>query len=74
MTLATDRATDGPLPNTDVKKVKGTPTVLFNGVQFQGSLEDPDAFTSFLGSVIGTVEPGADGPTPSPTPTPTPTP
>jgi protein-disulfide isomerase len=72
VTLATERATDGPLPNTDLEKVNGTPTVIVNGVHYQGSLEDPDAFTSFLASVMDDSSDG-DEATPTPTPTPTPT-
>jgi len=35
VTAATQRALDGPLPNTEVAKVTGTPTVLVNGQLFQ---------------------------------------
>ena len=71
--LASERATTGPLPNTDVEEVTGTPTILVNGVKYGGALDDPSAFQAFLASVIGAVEPGVDGATPSPTPTPSPT-
>jgi len=70
--LATERATKGPLPNTDVENVTGTPTILVNGVKYPGALDDPSAFQAFLASVLGTEEPGDDS-TPSPSPTPTPT-
>ena len=45
---ATDRALAGPLPNTDVKNVAGTPTVLVQGVQYTGALDDAAAFESFV--------------------------
>lgn len=45
---ATERATTGPLPGTDVASVSGTPTVLVNGEAYSGSLTDPDAFSSFV--------------------------
>jgi protein-disulfide isomerase len=45
---ASDRALGGPLPNTDVASVGGTPTILVNGVQYDGSLTDPSAFQAFL--------------------------
>ena len=69
VTDATDRALTGPLPNTDVEKVTGTPTVLVNGSQYSGSLADPDEFASFVLQQSAT--PSA---TPTPTPTPTETP
>jgi len=49
---ATDRALDGPLPNTDVAKVAGTPTVLVDGAQYGGALDDPDAFAAFVADAI----------------------
>lgn len=64
--LASDRATEGPLPNTDVEKVTGTPTVIVNGVKYPGALDDPSAFQAFLASVIDTDEPTGDGSTPAP--------
>jgi protein-disulfide isomerase len=45
---ATKRALSGPLPNADIKQVKGTPTVLVNGVAYTGALDDPAAFTAFV--------------------------
>ncbi len=69
VTDATTRALNGPLPNTDVPKVTGTPTVLVNGKQYQGSLTDPTEFAAFV--LEQTAEASA---TPTPTPTPEPTP
>lgn len=65
------RATAGPLPNTKVEKVAGTPTVLVNGVQYQGSLSDANAFAAFLAQNADfSGSDSGDGPTPTPTPTP----
>ena len=64
---ATDRSLTGPLPDTQVAKVTGTPTILVNGVQYQGSLTDPAAFNSFVLQVAAAAYATA---TPTPTPTP----
>lgn len=66
-TDATTRALKGPLPNTSVQKVTGTPTVIVNGGQYTGSLTNPNEFSSF-------VLKQSAAPSSSPTPTPTPTP
>ncbi|MCU1571782.1 MAG: hypothetical protein JWR33_2523 [Naasia sp.] len=65
VTDATNRALTGPLPDSDVENVKGTPTVIVNGTAYTGSLTDPDEFAAFV------LQQSA---TPSATPTPTPTP
>ena len=52
MAAATVRATTGPLPNTTVASVTGTPTVLVNGQQYQGSLTDAGAFADFIQQVM----------------------
>lgn len=52
VTAATSRALAGPLPNTSVKAVDGTPTVLVNGQQYTGSLTDAGAFTDFVQQVL----------------------
>jgi protein-disulfide isomerase len=49
---AKDRAINGPLPNTSVTSVSGTPTVLVNGQQYSGSLTDGGAFTDFVQQVL----------------------
>ena len=49
---AKDRAINGPLPNTSVANVSGTPTVLVNGQQYGGSLTDGSAFTDFVQQVL----------------------
>jgi protein-disulfide isomerase len=51
---ATDRALDGPLPNTDVEAVEGTPTVLVNGTLYEGAVDDPQAFADFVTATVAT--------------------
>lgn len=65
---ATTRALSGPLPNTEVESVKGTPTVLVNGKQYSGSLADATEFQAFV-----TQAASQSFTTSTPTPTPTPT-
>jgi len=48
VSASTKRALAGPLPNTDVKNVSGTPTVLVQGVQYTGALDDATAFETFV--------------------------
>ena len=45
---ATDRALEGPLPNSSLEALTGTPTVLVQGVQYQGDLADAAAFETFV--------------------------
>ncbi|PPG05731.1 MULTISPECIES: thioredoxin domain-containing protein [unclassified Rathayibacter] len=68
---ATERATSGPLPGTDVPAVTGTPTVLVNGEAYSGSLTDPDAFSSF---VLSAAADSYSSATPAPTSSETPAP
>lgn len=64
---ATDRALTGPLPNTNVPSVTGTPTVLVNGKQYQGALDDPKEFASFVLQAAGeTYSTSTATPTPTP--------
>ena len=63
---ATTRATDGPIPNSNVDSVSGTPTVIVNGAQYTGSLTDPAEFASFVLSASSDITES----TPTPTPTP----
>jgi protein-disulfide isomerase len=67
VTAATDRALTGPLPGSKVASVTGTPTVLVNGVQYTGSLLNPDEFKAFVTQVAAAAYSTA---TPTPTPTP----
>ena len=45
---STQRALTGPIPNSDLEKIKGTPTVLVNGASYTGSLTDPAIFEAFV--------------------------
>ncbi|WP_448005618.1 DsbA family protein [Agromyces bauzanensis] len=68
---ATNRALTEPVPNSDLPSITGTPTVLVNGQQYAGSLEDPAEFQSFvLQATSATFNDSESTPTPTPTPTP----
>jgi protein-disulfide isomerase len=43
----TQRALTQPIPNSALASLTGTPTVLVNGVQYQGPLDDSAAFAGF---------------------------
>jgi hypothetical protein len=45
---STQRALEGPIPNSDIDAVEGTPTVLVNGVKYSGSNSDAAAFEAFV--------------------------
>ena len=64
---ATDRALGGPIPNSSMKSIIGTPTILVNGKPYTGSLGDPKEFASFVQQALGETYSTS---TPSPTPTP----
>lgn len=63
---ATDRAKEGPIPGSSVAQVQGTPTILVNGKQYTGSLEDSDEFRAF---VLQASSETYSTSTPTPTPT-----
>ncbi|HEY4225838.1 MAG TPA: thioredoxin domain-containing protein [Pseudolysinimonas sp.] len=70
---ATTRALDGPIPNSDLKAIAGTPTVIVNGTQFKyTSAFDPNEFAQFVLQVAG--DAFTKNPSQSPTPTPSATP
>lgn len=70
---ATDRALNGPIPNSDVEAVEGTPTVIVNGQRFNYTLPFSSAeFADFLIQAAGSTF--NDNSTPSPEPTPVATP
>jgi protein-disulfide isomerase len=50
---STNRALSGPLPNTNVPRVTGTPTVIVDGQQYTGggNWSDPNAFIAFFDSI-----------------------
>lgn len=66
---ATNRALTEPVPNSDLASVTGTPTVLVNGRQYVGSLEDAAEFQSFVLQAAGEAYSQSTA-TPTPTPTP----
>jgi protein-disulfide isomerase len=71
---ATARAFAGPIPNSDVAQVKGTPTVIVNGQKYEGPVDDPATFAAFVVQVAGDSFSENSTPTPTPTPTETPAP
>jgi protein-disulfide isomerase len=68
---ATTRAENGPLPDSNVKTVTGTPTIIVNGVQYvltSTNVASASAFAAFVEQTAGAQFNGG-GPTPTPTPT-----
>ena len=69
---ATTRALNGPIPNSDVKSVTVTPTVIVNGNQFKYTTGfDPNEFAQFVQQIAGNsfTENATASPSPSPIPT-----
>lgn len=69
---ATERATDGPLPGTELTAVVAAPTILVNGIPFDyDPAGDPTEFRKFVLRVTGNeyVEQSTPPPTPEPTET-----
>ena len=64
---ATNRALDGPIPDSSIKAITSSPTVLVNGKPYTGSLEDPKEFASFVQLALGETY-STSTPTPEPTP------
>ncbi|MGL4340217.1 MAG: DsbA family protein [Rhodoglobus sp.] len=62
---STARASDGPIPDSDLEKVTGTPTVLVNGAQYDPSL---GSFQSFVVQAAGVDFNENTTPTPTPSP------
>ena len=71
---STARALNGPIPNSNIDKVTGTPTVIVNGLQYPGSVSDLAAFQAFVLQAAGDTfnENSTSSPTPTPTPSATP--
>jgi protein-disulfide isomerase len=44
----TQHALTGPIKDADITQIKGTPTVLVNGISYTGSITDDKAFSAFL--------------------------
>jgi protein-disulfide isomerase len=72
---ATARAEAGPLPDSSVKTVTGTPTVIVDGVEYPITSDDVSsaaAFAAFVEQTAGAqFNSGQSTSTPTPTPTPT---
>ncbi|MEH6780897.1 MAG: thioredoxin domain-containing protein [Rhodoglobus sp.] len=67
---STARALSDPIPNTDLGPVTGTPTVLVNGLKYEGAVNDLAAFQAFVIQAAG--DNFNENSTPTPTPTPEP--
>jgi protein-disulfide isomerase len=74
---STARAEAGPLPDSSVKTVTGTPTVIVDGVEYPITSDDVSsaaAFAAFVEQTAGAqFDSGQSTSTPTPTPTPKPT-
>ena len=66
------RALNGPIPNSNVDKVIGTPTVIVNGLKYEGSNLDLASFQAFVIQAAGSDFNENSTPTPTPTPSATP--
>lgn len=67
---ATTRALNGPIPNSNVEQVTGTPTIIVNGVKYEGAVDDLASFQAFVIQAAGEDFNTSSTPTPTPTPTP----
>ncbi len=65
---STARALNGPIPNSNIDKVEGTPTVLVNGLKYEGSVSDLASFQAFVLQATGADFNEQSTPTPTPTP------
>jgi len=65
---AKERALTGPIPNADVEKVGGTPTIIVNGVKYTGAANDSAAFSKFVVQAAGNAFNEDAAPSPSPSP------
>jgi protein-disulfide isomerase len=54
---ATSRALKGPLPNSNVKAVTGTPTVIVQGTAYTGSLTSASDFSTVVGAAYEKLNP-----------------
>lgn len=68
---ATTRALNGPIPDSDLSAIAGTPTVIVNGNQFKYTTAfDPNEFAQFVLQVAGDTFTKNPSPTPTPSTTP----
>jgi protein-disulfide isomerase len=68
---ATERALEGPIPHSELKAITGTPTVLVDGQQYVGALDDPNEFSAFVLQAVGETY-STSTPTPTAIPEPAP--
>ncbi|MGN6425340.1 thioredoxin domain-containing protein [uncultured Leifsonia sp.] len=66
---ASDRALNGPIPNSDVRQMRNALLVLVNGKPYTGSLTSADDFKAFVLQAQGEEYSSTGTPTPTPTPT-----
>jgi len=64
---ASTRALNGPIPGSDVEKVIGTPTVIVNGLKYDGAVDDLASFQAFVVQAAGSTFNDSSTPTPTPT-------
>jgi protein-disulfide isomerase len=74
VTASSARALNGPIPDANIEKVTGTPTVIVNGLKYEGPVDDLESFKAFVVQASGAsfVEESSSTSTPTPTPTPAP--
>ncbi|WP_297371857.1 DUF4190 domain-containing protein [Cryobacterium sp.] len=48
----TDNAVNGPIEDAEITSIQGTPTVLVNGRQYTGAIDDPTALTEFISGTV----------------------
>jgi protein-disulfide isomerase len=73
VSASTTRAENGPLPDSTVKAVTGTPTVIVDGVEYPITNDNVSSASAFAAFVEQTAGAQFDSGTSTPTPTPTPT-
>ena len=69
---STARALNGPIPNSNIDKVEGTPTILVNGLKYEGSVTDLASFQAFVLQAAGVDFNESSTSTPTPTAVPAP--
>jgi len=69
---ARDRALRNSIQNTDLPPISSTPTIIVNGLPYDGAVNDPAAFSAFVVSAAGRSFNENSTPSPSPTPSETP--
>lgn len=48
VTQSTERARSGPIPNSSIENIQGTPTILLNGQKYPGDPADNETFTNYV--------------------------